>query len=355
MTLMPVTRISASVDCSTNSGALRWIGRVCLLLTGPRSSTGSPITFRMRPSVSRPTGTSIGSPVSSTSWPRVRPSVPSMAIVRTVDSPRCCATSSTSRLPWLSVWSAFRIAGRWPSNWTSTTAPMTCVTWPAWMFSRLVAMAVPCCLLGARLEGLGAGDDLDQLSGDLRLGGAVGGQRQPVDHVPGVTRRAVHRGHAGALLAGRVLDERTVDLDREVARQQLLEDAGLARLELVDRLDALVRSLAVLDLARRYRDQLPEGQLLRDCRLEAVEDDRADIEGAVLIEPLQALGDGLGLGIFQPPAADALDGVLDQAAVVTAQGIAALAADAQQLDLLALLLKLADPAPGAARDRAVEA
>ena len=37
-----------------------------------------------------------------------------MAIVRTVLSPRCWATSSTRRLPWLVVSSAFRISGRWP-------------------------------------------------------------------------------------------------------------------------------------------------------------------------------------------------------------------------------------------------
>ena len=37
------------------------------------SSTASPITFMMRPKVSSPTGTAIGSPVSTTSWPRTRP------------------------------------------------------------------------------------------------------------------------------------------------------------------------------------------------------------------------------------------------------------------------------------------
>src|SRR5690348_3731471 len=53
-----------------------------------------------------------------------------MATVRTVDSPRCCATSSTRRLPPLVVSSAFRIAGRSVSNCTSTTAPMTWVIFP---------------------------------------------------------------------------------------------------------------------------------------------------------------------------------------------------------------------------------
>jgi hypothetical protein len=104
-------------------------------LTGSFSSTGSPITLRMRPSVPSPTGTEIGLPVSLTSWPRTRPSVVSMAMVRTELSPRCCATSSTMRWPLLSVSSAFRIAGRWPSNCTSTTAPMTWVILPTWLMS----------------------------------------------------------------------------------------------------------------------------------------------------------------------------------------------------------------------------
>jgi hypothetical protein len=100
-------------------------GARAAVLTGPASSTGSPMTFMMRPSARRRPAPMIGAPVSATSWPRTRPSVESMAMQRTVFSPRCCATSSTRRLPWLSVSSAFRIAGRSPSNCTSTTAPMT--------------------------------------------------------------------------------------------------------------------------------------------------------------------------------------------------------------------------------------
>ena len=63
---------------------------------GPRSSTGSPMTFRMRPSTSLPTGIDdAGRRVFFTAMPRTRPSVESMAMVRTVFSPRCCATSRT--------------------------------------------------------------------------------------------------------------------------------------------------------------------------------------------------------------------------------------------------------------------
>src|SRR5258708_1088856 len=54
-------------------------------------------------------------------------------MVRTVDSPRCCATSSTRRLPPFCVSSALRMAGRCPSNCTSTTAPMTWVMRPVWL------------------------------------------------------------------------------------------------------------------------------------------------------------------------------------------------------------------------------
>src|ERR671939_638141 len=53
---MPVTRISVWVDCSTKGGAGAWIGAVALASTGPRSSTGSPMTLRMRPSGSPPVG-----------------------------------------------------------------------------------------------------------------------------------------------------------------------------------------------------------------------------------------------------------------------------------------------------------
>ena len=88
------------------------------------------ITLIMRPSVFSPTGTEMAAPVSTTACPRTRPSVESMAMVRTVRSPKCWATSRTRRLPSLSVSSAFRISGKTPSNWTSTTAPITCAILP---------------------------------------------------------------------------------------------------------------------------------------------------------------------------------------------------------------------------------
>ncbi len=128
---MPVTRISDEVDCSSNDGASRWIGRYMVVLIGPCSSIGAPTTFMIRPRVPGPTGARIEVPVSVTGWPRVRPSEVSMAMVRTMFSPRCWATSRTRVKGWPVFWSTFcvsralRIAGSWPSNSTSTTAPMT--------------------------------------------------------------------------------------------------------------------------------------------------------------------------------------------------------------------------------------
>src|SRR6188472_2806142 len=188
---MPVTSTSDSVDCAAKSGAGAWIGRYSLESTGPFSSTGSPTTLRMRPRVPSPTGTWIAWPVSVTFSPRTRPSVESMAMVRTVDSPRCWATSSTRRLPLFSVSSAFRISGRWSWNWTSTTAPMT------WVILPTAALAMGVSILSERL---GARDDLDEFGGDRGLARAVVDDGQPVDHVAGVAGGVVHRAHPRALL-----------------------------------------------------------------------------------------------------------------------------------------------------------
>ena len=56
--------------------------------------------------------------------------LPSMAIVRTVFSPRCCETSNTSLGDLPATSSALRIAGRPSSNCTSTTAPITATICP---------------------------------------------------------------------------------------------------------------------------------------------------------------------------------------------------------------------------------
>jgi len=127
---LPVTSISAPEPYWTKDGASLWIGLYLVVWIGPRSSMGSPITLMILPSVSGPTGTMMGLPVSNTAWPRTSPSVESKAIVRTLFPPKCWATSKTKRaaVPYTS--SALRIGGRAPSNCTSTTAPMTWEIFP---------------------------------------------------------------------------------------------------------------------------------------------------------------------------------------------------------------------------------
>ena len=84
--------------------------------------------------------------------------------------------------------------------------------------------------LRVRLERFGAGNDFDELGGDRGLALAVVLDRQAVDHVAGVAGRIVHRGHLRAVEAGLVLEQRAIDLDRDVARQQVGEDLLLVGL-----------------------------------------------------------------------------------------------------------------------------
>ena len=62
--MIPVSRISWVGVRSSTSGAGRWIGQRSSPSTGSPSSIGSPSRLKIRPSVSSPTGTVIGPPVS---------------------------------------------------------------------------------------------------------------------------------------------------------------------------------------------------------------------------------------------------------------------------------------------------
>src|SRR6202451_1734995 len=248
---------------------------------GPASSTGSRIRFMMRPSVPAPTGTMIGLPVSPTSWPRTRPSAVSIAMVRTVDSPRCWATSSTRRLPWFLVSSALRIAGRCSSNCTSTTAPMTWVMRPT-----LLAIMSSSQIGSQRFR---AGDDLDQFLGDHRLASAVVSERLLADHLAGVAGGVVHRRHLRAVERRRILDERAENLHREIARQKLLEDILFVRLDLIDR---AAKSFGGIGLEHRRNDLL-RGRDLRDHRSEARVEQRADVEFELVEQRDDLFGDHL--------------------------------------------------------------
>src|SRR5262245_33321871 len=259
--------------------------RLAEVLIGPASSTGSPITFMMRPSVSSPTGTAMAAPVSVTSWPRTNPSVESMATVRTVFSPKCWATSSTKRLPRFSVSSELRISGRCPSKCTSTTAPVTWRICP----TLLLAIALLHPLLSSKR--LGAGDDLDQFLGDIGLPLSVVAQRQLVDHFTGIAGGAIHGTHASALLGGRILQKSAEDLAGDIARQQLTQDLVFAGLVLVDRL-RLTRPGCAFGKLRR--NELQCRGLLGDDGFELGKIQRGDIELAGFEHAQNLVGDAGG-------------------------------------------------------------
>src|SRR6185295_9908167 len=138
----------------------------------------------MRPRVALPTGTWMGAPVLVTGTPRARPSVVSMAMQRTVFSPRCCATSMTRlslslEMVELVNLSAVYTSGRPPGgNSTSTTGPRTWVTRPVVGTFALIVVVAPGSALG-ELWGRRA----------LSTDPLVPGQGPSADTAPGVVRR----------------------------------------------------------------------------------------------------------------------------------------------------------------------
>src|ERR1700687_5290214 len=320
---------------------------------GPHSSTGGPITSMMRPSVPAPTGTWIGPPVSLTSWPRTRPSVVSIAMVRTVDSPRCCATSSTRRLLPFVVVMALRIAGRWPSNCTSTTAPMTCVTRPVWLAGvAMKTLSFEFCLKRPlRLSHrLGAGDDFNQLLGDHCLTGPVVDQGLLADHVAGVAGGVVHRAHLRAVERGVVFEKRSEDLYREVARQQPGQDLVFLRLVFVGRRRPGIGGGSF----HHQRNDLLRGRDLRDHGLEARIEQRADVELAGVETRDHPLGDVFGIDKPELANRAQLDIFHDLLLEGAAQLLKALAADTEELDLFALTDQRQRALAGQPYDRRVE-
>ena len=145
----------------------------------------------------------------------------------------------------------------------------------------------------SKLERLGAGNDLDQLLGDHRLARAVISQRQPPDHVAGIAGRIVHGAHAGALLRGRVLEQRAEDLRGDVEGQEVGEDVGLVGLVFIDR--AAERSLRRGGLRDLRRDDLQGSWDLADHRAEARKEQRRDVELPVGEQAQNSLRDPLGI------------------------------------------------------------
>jgi len=206
ITLIPVSKISDSVDCSSKEGAFLWIGSYSFTFGGSFSSIGSPRTLNIRPNVSSPTGTQIGAPVATASMPRTRPSVGPMAIQRTVSSPKCCATSTTSLSPSCRLmWIASLISGRFPS-WKriSSTAPTIWVITP-----RLVLLfSAIFYLLTYRWR---TSNNLCQFLSNCSLSCTVILQSQGINHLLCVTCCRIHRLHTRTIFTGHRFHERTKD------------------------------------------------------------------------------------------------------------------------------------------------
>src|SRR6185369_6502857 len=336
-----------------NSGASAWIGALRSVSTGPRSSIGSPMTLRIRPSVRGPTGTRICEPVSVTSWPRVRPSVASIAMVRTVFSPRCWATSRTSRFSPFFVSSADRIAGRLSSNVTSTTAPMTWLMRPTLLVvARDLGFSILTSLLSGSLERFSARDDFNEFGGNRGLTRAVVLDGQAVDHVAGIAGRIVHRGHTAALLGCRIFKHRPEQLDGDIARQQIGENLFLVGLIFRCSLSSLSSDISIG--CERNGDDLDFRRLLHQRGAEAGEEEVRDVEFAGVKAPDQILRNLMGVGEAHILDVALIDLMHDPARIEARDHRAALLADQIEADLLALLDQLLSGLTGKLDDVAVE-
>ena len=87
---MPVKSTSFEVAKSSYLGGSRWMGYSVLRSSWPMPSMASPVTLSSRPLIWLPMGMEMGLPDRVTSMPRMRPSVESIAMVRTESSPMCC-------------------------------------------------------------------------------------------------------------------------------------------------------------------------------------------------------------------------------------------------------------------------
>ena len=189
------------------------------------------------------------------------------------------------------VSSAFRIAGRWPSNCTSTTAPMTWVMRPIWlagvaMNSLLRILSrhrqLTCCQSASAPEMISISSLVI-----MRLTGAVVDHRLLADHVAGVAGGVVHRAHLRAVHEAVFSSSARKICTAMLRGSSSVEDLVLVRLVFVGRRRAGIRG-------RRFhhrRDDLLRGRDLRDHRLEARVEQRADVELAGLEQRDDLLGD----------------------------------------------------------------
>src|SRR4030095_897630 len=171
-----------------------------------------------------PTGTLIGEPVFSTGDPRTMPSVGFRAIVRTIPSPMCWATShvidrvSPSRRT--SIRSAVWISGS-PSggNSTSTTGPITRATRPCASSCSAIAHSFE-----ARASAPPTISMISVVISSWRAAVCLPGEHR--DELVRVVGRGRHRALTGGVLGGGGLEQREVDLRDDVLREQVVQELG---------------------------------------------------------------------------------------------------------------------------------
>src|SRR5690606_15733851 len=101
------------------------------------------------------------------------------------------------------------------------------------------------------LERFRARNDFDQFLGNLGLTLTVVGDGQLVDHLTRIARRIVHGAHLRAHLTSRIFKQCAENLDRDIPRNQVLQDRTCIRLVVVNR-----TGVSNLHLWRRGRNDL---------------------------------------------------------------------------------------------------
>src|SRR5690606_17520924 len=198
-------------------------------------------------------------------------------------------------------------------------------------------------------ERLGARNDFDEFLGDRSLTRAVVDDRQPVDHVARVARRVVHRAQPRALSGRAVFLEPREDPGGPAARQEIGAAAFLSGRVVIERRGAVSPAL------KRRRDDLARGRDLADHGLEAVEEDRRDVDLARVEAPDEVACDALGHVVAHLLHLGEIDVADEMLGEVALELLAALLADGQDLHRLALPEKLGRPGPRKPHDGGVEA
>ena len=238
------------------------------------------MTLMMRPSVPSPTGTMIGAPVSVTSWPRARPSDMSIAMQRTEDLAEMLRDFEHEAVAAVGRLERVQDLGQMAVELHVDDGADHLRDTP-------VAACLPGYVSGHRSvrywissERFGARDDFDQFLGDHRLTRAVVDHRLLLDHLAGIAGRVVHGAHL------RAVNEAMFSSSARKTWTEMLRGSSAARISLLVRLVLVGHAVAPRRACARRdsrRDQLQRRRDLRDHRLEAREEQGADVELAGLV------------------------------------------------------------------------